>query len=176
LGCTTQNENDKSGVDSYTSKYVVEITTTNNEKFEIYVPIVYNDENKEISSIMNVLEISGSCNYSIERTIHGNALKIVGNGDVTLKSEGSEKIEFGFLNLINNTDSNGIRIDENGNVEYWLFIDDSNITINSIRVSCYIDHYSDDTSKGSHSFLFFLESNKRGWFTIEGKIGYEHGE
>ncbi|MFP4142264.1 MAG: hypothetical protein ACLFSM_07875, partial [Thermoplasmata archaeon] len=155
----------------YSYEYVVEVKATDQE-YELHVPIVVEDEDNEKSEIMSDLTLQGDGEYDLNKTIHGTSLKIYGKSNITIKSEGDKKIPFAFLNMINNTNENGNRIEENGTVEFWIKINDPHNSIKSVRVSCYINHYGDDY-KGSHSFLFCEDSDDNGWTKVDGKIGYE---
>ncbi len=157
--------------ENYSYEYTVEVKASDQE-YELHVPIVVEDDKNEKSEIMNDLTLQGDGEYNFNKTIHGNSLKIQGRGNITIKSEGDEKIPFAFLNMINNTNENGNRINETGTVKFWIKINDTHNAINSIRISCYINHYRDDY-KGSHSFFFSEDFSEKGWTKVEGKIGYE---
>jgi len=161
LGCIQQEEKK----DQPYFKYLIELIPTDDSYFEIIVPIILNENDLNISPIMNEISIIGNGNYEYNDTIFGKALKISGNGEIILINEGKEKMPYGWLNLLYDSDDDGITIDETNDVKYWVSANFSNS--NNIHIKMYSNIYH--SKKENKMYISTFEDDLiNGWQKIDG--------
>ena len=128
------------------------------------------ENNGSLSIIMNNLTVSGKATYEIIQTNHGKGLKINGNDNVLIESKGNEDVPNAKLNMLDDSDNDGSVADEYDYVNYWIYVNSTNISkIKSIEVRSIIDHSS--SRYGGIEIYCFFKINKienSGWFKVEG--------
>ena len=170
-GCIFEktNENRDSNTKENLYEYFVNITTKSDVSYEIIVPIMITpltaENNGNVSIIMNTLTTHGNASLEIIETQYGKGLKVNGNGNVLIESKGNENVPFAKLSMLNDSDNDGSVADEDGDVEYWVYINSTNILeIVCIEVGGSVSH----GTLSSTSFLRINEIENNGWMRIGG--------
>ncbi len=164
LGCLNGDENGKTE-ENNEYEYLAKIRTVSEDNYTIIVPIVVNQVDENISSIINDLDILGNGNYKIEHTEYGIGLNISARGNVTIEAKGNNFVEYGILSLKFDSDGDGITRDEGPDVEYWYyFTSKSNMSVN-LEIKCRIKH----GPSSYKSELFLTNISKMGWNRKDGR-------
>ena len=156
-GCLENSSN------KHSYEFEIELEPNNSSKFEVYVPLLINIDNNEISPLMDDLTVKGNATYEIIETIHGDALRIIGNNKITIRIAGTKKIPYAWLNM-NEGPPQGPGQD------YCVYGNtSSNFTIH-IKESSIIEH-----NKGSNDWMAkdsgFNGDIQNGWQLLNGYRG-----
>ena len=113
-------------------EYEVQILPEEKGNYTLYVPVIVNEDGSVSELMQDINIIKGNATYEIIDTEHGKALKIVADEEVRIKSSGQKRILWPYLSMLNATKEE--RIQENGEVEFWVYCDkpagSKNITLN----------------------------------------------
>ncbi len=150
----------------YRYKYTVEINTDSPENYTIYVPILVNEDDGEISKAMNNLEKSGKCSYEITNSRNGWAMMIEGIGNITLLSEGEKEIQYAWLSMYNAS------YGENKSFgEYWIYSDHKGNNSIDVWVYGYIDKGHSEFEGKSYVSYVRCQIKESGWQRYRGDHG-----
>ena len=150
--------------------YKIEINTSNNLEFELYLPAVISDKNPSLS--LNESDtpnfIKGNGLIEIVNTKYGYAFYIKSNESLIIECSKKYELEHGekynhyLLSLENRED-----IDWTGDTEYWYFANINNSN-SSIKIKADFDHkVKSERSEGEwHTEINFNEKINNGWNLI----------
>jgi hypothetical protein len=101
-------------------QYIFNIVVSNKSNFTIFAPISIDDTHNNITSIMKNMRMWGEGNFNIIDTMHGKALQIQANNNITIFSQYNTKDEAINLTLSMDVDYSNNSLH---NRKCWLYCD-----------------------------------------------------
>ncbi len=185
-GCINDEDNNdnKNNEETIYYSYILTIQPSHNSNFILYLPCIVHGNwidmknqhelDGELITSNNVFEIiEGEGEVSIISTPYGYALNISGSNFIKIQITRNNLSEINTdggnpnirLSLINDSDNDGRKDDEYGNVQHWLFCNSSDENCD-IDISLIFDiHYSKDSFSGTIEISGLLQN---GWQLVNG--------
>jgi hypothetical protein len=118
--------------------YQLEIYADSSTEYLLYFPIALNNYDKEHSVIMDYIKIeNGQGNFSLINTIKGDALEVIGQGNLEVISEKTKVVPYAILSMSNES----VNLNDKNRpyyFDFWIYRNSSN---SSKPISFFIDLY-----------------------------------
>ena len=103
--------------------FYIELKTESTENYFVYIPIALNNDDKNISTIMDTLSIiKGNGTYNICDTKYGMALNISSKNSIIIQSFEKKYVPYAFISLTNTSINYYEPLNSKGeNFSFWAY-------------------------------------------------------